>query len=76
VPARGGVRLVPMSTDGPLRRTYAATRPGRENWPPSALLTQRVGARVACDRLTSGADHAPTGDGQAAADNPEGNSSA
>jgi DNA-binding transcriptional LysR family regulator len=76
IPARGGVNLVPMSTEGPLRRTYAATRPGRQDWPPSALLTQRVAARVACDRVTSGADHAPTGDVQAAADNPRGKSSA
>lgn len=46
VPAREGVNLVPMSNDGPLRRTYAATRPGRQDWPASALVTQRVAARA------------------------------
>jgi DNA-binding transcriptional LysR family regulator len=46
VPAREGVNLVPMSNDGPLRRTYAATRPGRQDWPASALVTQRVAAHA------------------------------
>ncbi|HEY3087104.1 MAG TPA: LysR substrate-binding domain-containing protein [Actinomycetes bacterium] len=46
VPAREGVNLVPMSADGPLRRTYAATRPGRQDWPASALVTQRVTAHA------------------------------
>jgi DNA-binding transcriptional LysR family regulator len=46
LPAREGVNLVPMSTDGPLRRTYAATRPGRQDWPASALVTQRVAAHA------------------------------
>jgi DNA-binding transcriptional LysR family regulator len=47
VPAREGVNLVPMSNDGPLRRTYAATRPGRQDWPASALVTQQVAAHAA-----------------------------
>ena len=46
VPAREGVNLVPMSTGGPLRRTYAVTRPGRQDWPASALVTQRVAAHA------------------------------
>jgi DNA-binding transcriptional LysR family regulator len=46
VPGRDGVSLVPMSADGPLRRTYAATRPGRQDWPASALVTQRVTAHA------------------------------
>jgi len=46
VPAREGVSLVPMPADGPLRRTYAATRPGRQDWPASALITQLVGAHA------------------------------
>jgi DNA-binding transcriptional LysR family regulator len=46
VPRRDGVSLEPMSADGPLRRTYAATRPGRQDWPGSALLTQRVAAHA------------------------------
>jgi DNA-binding transcriptional LysR family regulator len=46
VPAREGVNRVPMSTNGPLRRTYAATRPGRQDWPASALVTRRVAAHA------------------------------
>jgi DNA-binding transcriptional LysR family regulator len=44
VPAREGVNLVPMSADGPLRRTYAATRPGRQDWPAAAVVIERVTA--------------------------------
>jgi len=46
VPGRNGVKLVSMSADGPLRRTYAATRPGRQGWPGTALVTQRVSAHA------------------------------
>jgi len=44
--AREGVSFVPLSTDGPRRRMYAATRPGRQDWPASALVTQRVAAHA------------------------------
>jgi len=46
LPARDGVQLLPMPTDGPRRRMYAATRPGRQDWPASALVTQRVAAHA------------------------------
>jgi DNA-binding transcriptional LysR family regulator len=46
LPAPDGVHLLPMPTDGPRRRMYAATRPGRQDWPASALLTQRVAAHA------------------------------
>jgi DNA-binding transcriptional LysR family regulator len=46
VPAREGVNRVPISTDGPLRRTYAVTRPGRQDWPASALVTRQVAAHA------------------------------
>jgi DNA-binding transcriptional LysR family regulator len=43
---RPGVHLVPMSADGPHRQMYAATRPGRQDWPPTALITQHVTAHA------------------------------
>src|SRR5262245_8693721 len=46
VTARAGVHLLPIPGDGPVKRMYAATRPGRQDWPASALLTERVAAHT------------------------------
>ena len=36
----GGVRLVALRRPDVTLRTYAVTRPGRENWPPLRLVTR------------------------------------
>jgi DNA-binding transcriptional LysR family regulator len=39
-PRADGVRLLPLRDPGVMLRAYAATRRGRENWPPLALVTR------------------------------------
>jgi DNA-binding transcriptional LysR family regulator len=50
-PVRAGVTVVPLTAPGVRHRAYAVTRRGRANWPPVALVLERV-ARTAGENLS------------------------